>query len=62
MNPRLGIAQDSESNWEKLVNHIQEHVRKLDLMSLFGKYFRRTRVNSTFATSTSTQDSLGLGK
>jgi hypothetical protein len=39
MNPRLGIVQDSKINWDKLVNHIQEHVRKLDLMSLFRKTF-----------------------
>jgi hypothetical protein len=28
MNPRLGIAQDIERNWDKLVNHIREHLRK----------------------------------
>jgi hypothetical protein len=37
MNPRLGIVQDSKRNWDKLVNHIQEHVRKLDLMSLLKR-------------------------
>lgn len=55
MNPRLEIAQDSEKNWVKFVNNIQEQVlndtgENFDLMSLLRKIFVALK-SSSFPTA-----------